>query len=262
MADTGNGTGAGGNSGQTEEPLQVAQQVEFEPNPHPHGMNDPHISEDDDHIPEDDDDDTRAEQPSDIDVSRLYRREGIISNVELRVDVANQIACMILEDEEVTLDSKTTHMRGDQMVGRGSRDREVTGRYRGRVGHQDLRLAGDTIVERVEGGVDLRASVESEIIMGGAYVNTISGAYLRLCAWADFLAWGGWVETNVARIEVAALMIRSNLSYANACGARITHAVVLVDDFQTRIESFGVLDDRKLTEMNVGSPGSGVTVEA
>ena len=273
MADTGNGTGAGGNSGQTEEPLQVAQQVEFEPNPHPHGTNDDHISEDDDHIPEDDDeipedddeipedDDTRAEQPSDIDVSRLYRREGIISNVDLRVDVANQIACMILKDEEVDLNSNTTHMRGDLLARRGSRDREVTGRYTNRVKHQDLRLAGDTIIERAEGGVELRSLVEFEAIMGGAYVNTITGAYLRLCAWADFLAWGGWMEADVVRVELAAVMIRSNMYYTNACRARITRATVLVDDFQNRIESFGVFDDRKLTEMNVGSPGSGVTVE-
>ena len=266
MADTGNGTGAGGNSGQTQEPLQVAQQVEFEPNPHPHGTNDDHISEDDDHIPEDDDeipedDDTRAEQPSDIDVSRLYRREGIISNVDLRVDVANQIACMILKDEEVDLNSNTTHMRGDLLARRGSRDREVTGRYTNRVKHQDLRLAGDTIIERAEGGVELRSLVEFEAIMGGAYVNTITGAYLRLCAWADFLAWGGWMEADVVRVELAAVMIRSNMYYTNACRARITRATVLVDDFQNRIESFGVFDDRKLTEMNVGSPGSGVTVE-
>ena len=253
MADTGNGTGAGSNSGQTEEPLEVAQQVEFEPMPHPH-------EPDDDNIPAEDDD-IRTEQRDDIDVSRLYRREGIISNVDLRVDVANQIACMILEDEEVVLNSKTTHMRGDLLVKRGSRDREVTGRYASRVKHQDLRLVGNTIIERAEGGVELRASLESETIMGGAYVNTITGAYLRLCAWADFLAWGGWMEAAAVRVELAAVMIRSNMFYAHACGARVTRATVLVDDFQNRVESFGVFDDRKLTEISVGSPGSGVTME-
>ena len=199
---------------------------------------------------------------SDNATDKLFRRESIVTDIDLRVDVADQISKIILGDEDVTLNSTETHVRGDMTTRRGSRNREVTGNYEDKVDHADTRMVQQAIREVARGGVELRAAVESETIMGGSYSNAIIGPYLRLCVWSDFLAWGGWVEADLARVEITELMIRAHMAYAHAAAVRITKASTLIDDFQVRHESFGVFDDSKTTETNIGSPGSGTTLEA
>ena len=195
-------------------------------------------------------------------LERLLRSEGLVSNAALRVDIAGTLSRLIGDDESVALNRRSVHARGDYEISRGRRSRRVDGTYERSVGEADLYAIGSVMEERVDGAVDVHASLESEIIMGGAYINTIAGAYLRVTAWADFLAWGGWVEADLARVEIAGFMIRSHMAYGHVAGARLVLASSIVDDFTTRTESFGVLNDNTLTRFDLGSPGGGITVES
>ena len=206
--------------------------------------------------------DTTNPDPAPSVLDRLLRAEGLVSNAALRVDVAGTLSRLIGDDESVALNSQSAHARGDYEITRGRRSRRVDGTYERSVEDADLYAIGSVIEERVDGAVDVRARVESEIILGGAYVNTIAGAYLRVAAWADFLAWGGWVEADLARVEIAGLMVRSHKAYGHVAGARLVCASSIVDDFTTRTESFGVLNDNALTRFDLGSPGGGITVES
>ena len=193
---------------------------------------------------------------------RLLRAEGLVSNAALRVDVAGTLSRLIGGDESVALNSRSVHVRGDCEISRGQRRRRVDGTYERSVDEADLYVVGNVIEERVDGAVDAHASLESEIVVGGAYVNTIAGAYLRVAAWADFLAWGGWVEADLARVEIAGLMVRSHMAYGHVAGARLVCASAIVDDFTTRAESFAVSIDNALARFDLGSPGGGITVES
>ena len=195
-------------------------------------------------------------------LERPTHAEGLVSNAALRVDVAGKLVRLVGEDESVTLKDRTVHARGDYEITRGRRHRRIDGTYERRVDDGDLYRIEHVIEERVDGAVDVHASIENEIIMGGAYVNTIAGAFLRVTAWADFLVWGGWVEADLARIEIAGLMIRSHKTYGHVAGARLVCATSIVDDFTTRTESFGTLHDTALTRMDLGSPGGGITLES
>lgn len=202
-----------------------------------------------------------AEESAQDRMDKLFRREGIVSDADLRLDVAKKISRVILDDERVDLDSRTTHVRGDATLSRGELDQQVTGHYAIKL-HGDSRIISDNVKEVVNGGVELRAQLESETLMAGAYVNTLTGPYLRLCAWADFLAWGGWMEADMVRLEIAGVMLRAYWIYAHAGVVRLTRALILVDDFEKRIETFGIFSDMHLTIMEARTPGSGDTLEA
>ena len=195
-------------------------------------------------------------------MDKLFRREAIVSDVDLRVDLAKTVSKVILDDETIDLDTQETHVRGSLAVARGELDHEVTGNYLSTMHATETRMVTGKLKETVNGGVDLRAQLESETLMAGAYVNTLNGPYLRLCAWADFLAWGGWVEADLVRCEIAGAMIRAYWIYAHAVGARLLRAMILIDDFEKRLETFGVLVDMDLVDMKLASPGSGDTLEA
>ena len=194
-------------------------------------------------------------------MDKLFRREGIVSDADLRIDLAKSVSRIILDDETVDIDTKSTHVRGSLAVSRGELDQQVVGNYLSTM-HSDTRMVTGTVKETVNGGIDVRAQLESETLMAGAYVNTLTGPYLRLCAWADFLAWGGWVEADLIRCEIAGAMIRAYWIYVHAVGARLLRAMILIDDFEKRIETFGVLVDMDLVEMNAVSPGGGDVLEA
>ena len=57
--------------------------------------------------------------------------------------------------------------------------------------------------ETAHGRVTLTAEYSAEAIVGGggAYINTITHAYLRIAGWIDCMAWGGWVEADAIRCE-------------------------------------------------------------
>ena len=198
---------------------------------------------------------------TETEVARLFRREALVSDAGLRIDAAERVERGVAGDDDVELERVQVHVRGDASEYRGARERHVAGRYERSTGGSDLFLVGDRIEERLEGGVDYHASLESEAIVGGAYAGVIAGPCLRLSGWVDFLAWGGWAEADAARVEIAGVMVRSHFAYCHLAGARVVRASTLVDDFTTRIENFAAGSETYGTAIHIGSPGSGVTLE-
>ncbi len=207
-----------------------------------------------------------------FDMTRLYRREVVITDADLRLDVAGYVQRIVTDDLTVSLGTEQRDYRNQLTISRGARDVTIgggtdrwgfttTGTYKSTVYHSDMRLIGDELVDNVTGDMILKAKIESETLMAGAYVNTLSGVYLRVCAWADFLCWGGWVEVDLARIEIAGAMIRAYWAYAHAMLARVTRGSIYVDDFENRVESFLILSDSEMTDFDIGAPGSGQTLE-
>ena len=45
------------------------------------------------------------------------------------------------------------------------------------------------------------------------------------------MAWGGWVEVDAIRCEIALLMVHSHIGYAHATVARLSLASRIVDDY-------------------------------
>ena len=192
----------------------------------------------------------------------LFRREGLVSEVDLRVDVAQDLSRTILGDEDIQLGGqRAVRSRGDYTLERQRRQRAVGESYERTVGHSELVMASASITERVDGGVDFLAALEAEAIVGGAYLNTIAGVSVRVCAWSDFMAWGGWLEADLVRLELAAASIRAHMVYAHAALARVTLAKKLIDDWVLRTETFSCLVDNTATKMQLSAPGSGVTME-
>ena len=196
-----------------------------------------------------------------VDVERLFRREVLVSEADLRIDAAARMDRGVAGDDDTRLREERIHVRGDATEHYGELDRHVAGKYERSVGGTDLFLVGERYEERYEGGVDYHASLESQAIVGGGYAGVVAGPCLRLSGWVDYLGWGGWAESDAARVEIAGLMIRSHLAYCHLSGARVVRASTLVDDFATRIETFGTGAETYGTVIHAGAPGSGVTLE-
>ena len=204
---------------------------------------------------------TEAEDEETKDYSHLFRRESLVSAVDLRVDVADRFNRLVAGDEGIDVDVDELVADAPVTVSRGSRSRHV-GKYRRTTGHEEIVTIGKRYDETVHGGVHQKAKLAAEAIVGGAYANTIAGPYLRLAGWTDYLVWGGWAEVDVVRAELSLLMLRSHFAYAHAVGARSTMASRLIDDFQLRTETFGTLKESGLSYSDAGSPGGGVTNHA
>ena len=195
------------------------------------------------------------------DYSHLFRSEGLVSDVDLRVDVAKSYSRHVVGNEEISLKSSVQGANSNMTFMRGSRDR-TAGSFEHITGDEVIMNVGDAVRETVNGGVHLMAAMAAEALIGGAYVNTIAGPYLRLAAWTDFLVWGGWAEADMIRCELSALMIRSHVGYAHAAGVRVTLAARLVDDFQVRTENFATFYESGMTYQDAGAPGGGIHNEA
>lgn len=195
------------------------------------------------------------------DYSHLFRGEGVVSDVDLRVDVADNFMRYIAGNEQIEVEVDGAMVDGPVTLTRGARTRRA-GRYQRFTHHEEMVAAGERVVETVHGGVEQRAAFAAEAIVGGAYTNTIAGPYLRLAGWVDFLAWGGWAEVDTVRAELSLLMIRSHVAYAHAAGARLLMASRLVDDFQNRTENWAMSTDTTTTYTDTGAPGGGVDNEA
>ena len=195
------------------------------------------------------------------DHSHLFRSEGLVSDADLRTDVADKYSRNIVGDEDISLESSEFRTRGSMTFSRGARSR-TAGKYTRTTDEDEILLIGDGVEETVAGGVHLKAKISAEAIIGGAYVNTIAGPYLRIAGWVGSLIWGGWAEVDVVRAEISALMIRSHVGYAHAAGIRLTMASRLIDDFQTRTENFGLLSESGTTHQDAGAPGGGIENEA
>ena len=195
------------------------------------------------------------------DFDHLFRNEGLVSKVDLRVDVADTLSRYVVGDEDIQLKTDSIEVDESVLMFRGERERTV-GQYLRNIHHEDMVAVGSRYKETVYGGVHQMAAFSAEAMVGGAYMNTIAGPYLRLTAWADGLAWGGWAEVDVIRAELSLLMIRSHVIHGHVCGARVTAASRIVDDFWNRNENFVYFGDVSGMYVDVGGPGGGVTMEA
>lgn len=193
---------------------------------------------------------------------RLFRGEVVVLEADVRAEIANQIDRTTMGTEEVFLDRSTlVQTTGDSSFVRGSRYRRA-GSCTREVGEVDAAMLGSRYEERVEGGVDVRMQVESEAIMAGAYYNQVLGAYTRVAAWADFMAWGGWMEADANRTEISGLAIRSYCLLTHNTGVRAVRATSFCDDFTVRTENFTTCSDNTGSENNVSMPGAGDIMES
>ena len=190
-------------------------------------------------------------------ISRLFRNEGLVSNADLRVDVARYVSRLVVDDAVVDLDEASLHSRGSLRISRLSRAREVAGNYVSRLAAEHTNMVGQHVEERVHGGVDYRMQRDADVIMGGAYVNTIAGPWARLCGWADYMIWGGWLEVDTIRIELANAMIRAYMFYCHAVAVRVAAASNYVDDFLMRNENFAMFMESNTSVIPLCSPGGG-----
>lgn len=204
---------------------------------------------------------TTASESGSQDYSHLFRAEGIVSDVDVRVDVARSFRRLVAGDEDVEVDLEQTYTGAPAVVTRGARDRHA-GEYVRRTEGEELVAMSQSYTETVHGPAHLMAKVSAEGMIGGAYVNTIAGIYLRLAAYVDFLVWGGWAEIDMVRAEMSLLMIRSHMGYAHAAVMRTVLAGRLVDDFFARTENFLILMDSGNAYTDLGSPGGGISNEA
>ena len=194
-------------------------------------------------------------------VKRLFRGEVLVSEADFRIDVTARMDRGVAGDDDRRLQEERAHVRGDAAREYGEHDRHVAGRYERSVDDTDLFLVGERFEERLEGGVDYRAKLECQAIVGGGYAGVIAGPCLRLSGWVDYLGWGAWSESDAARVEIAGVMLRTRLALCHVSGARVVRASTLVDDFVNRIETFGTGAETYGTAIHSGAPGSGVTLE-
>ena len=200
-------------------------------------------------------------QPAEADFSHLFRSEGLVSDVDLRVDVAKNYSRYVAGDEEVSVRTSLHGAGASMAFVRGSRNR-TAGSFEQVTDNDVMMNVVNSVEETVEGGVHLKANFSAEGMVGGAYVNTIAGVYLRLAAWVDFLAWGGWSDVDAIRCELSLLMIRSHFLYAHAAGVRVTMAARLIDDFQIRSLHHGAFTISGATYLEAGDPAGGIHNEA
>ena len=195
--------------------------------------------------------------------SHLFRNESLVSDADLRVDIAKNYERYVAGDEEISVKTATLGANGFMAFMRGTRDR-TAGSFRQRTSDSEVTMTvKHSVDETVEGGVLQQAVFSAEAMIGGAYANTIlGGPYMRLAAWVDSMAWGAWAEADVVRLELSLLMIRSHFGYAHAAGLRLTMASRLIDDFQTRSISKGTWSISGTTYMEAGDPAGGVQNEA
>lgn len=196
-----------------------------------------------------------------VDPSRIFRHEVMISDADLRVEVANEINRSISGDEVIDLEEKSINAKGSASINREGRNRVVVGNYTKTISNRETLLIGQSVKEVVKGGVMIDASREAEAIVGGAYIGSFVGPYLRICGMGDFLCWGGYVEADITRIEIAGAQIRAYCFYAHAVGARVSLHSRFIDDIATRVETIGVLTDSTTTVQDLGTPGSGQNME-
>lgn len=205
---------------------------------------------------------TGGEQTPQDGFESVFRAETAITSIDLRLDVGEKIV-RSGESESVVLDGeRSTHVYGDLSCMRGKRTTRVAGNYDRHTGRTEMIvLSGGQVSEEVRGNVDIRASFEYETIMGGSYLSTNVGPFMRLLAVSDLLAWGGWVDADMSRVEVAKFCMKCYFAYAHRTLSREVLSYHYLDDFMVRTETFGTLQDNTTLYVDAGEPGSGVTSE-
>ena len=172
-----------------------------------------------------DDLDSGGDPPS----SPIFRREALLTRADRRVDSSSRLERIHIGSERIDVGAVKIHIHGDLVHRYGERDREV-GSYKrmtrweegGRISPgrhwQKWMKVGSLFRETAGGGYKIHAEFSAESMVGGGFKHTITGAFMRLAAWIDFMAWIAWTELDVVRVEIAAMMIRSHIGYAHAVG--------------------------------------------
>ena len=194
------------------------------------------------------------------DLSHIFRAETFVTHADRRIDTASRLDRVTLGNEKIEADSVVTHVRGHLSQRYGERDREA-GSYKRTTDNEETVQVASRFRERAHDGYRIRAKFSAEAMVGGAYTQTITGAYLRIAGWIDFMAWIGWSEVDAIKIELAAMMVRSHIGYAHAQGVRMCVASRIVDDYTNRTEKIVLLSESGATYKSVGAPGGGVVNE-
>lgn len=193
-------------------------------------------------------------------IKRIFRRECLITDAELRVDVANEVLKTVIGNESISLESKSIVSKGNASVIRGNRERIVNGNYHSQANSVSYKVTG-SVTETVTGNVNQFMKFEAEHIIAGSYNALYRGAYIRTSVWTDFLIWGGWLEVDVLRIEMTGMAIKSYAVYNHAIGARITLAGAFVDDQTFRNEYIGAAVLSAASKGELRAPGGGQVME-
>ena len=194
------------------------------------------------------------------DLSHIFRSESFVTHTDRRIDTASRLDRITLGDEAIEVDSVVTHVRGYLSQRYSERDREA-GSYKRTTDNEEMVQVGTRFRERAHEGYRIRAKFSAEAMVGGAYTQTISGAYLRIAGWIDFMAWVGWFEVDAIKIELAAMMVRSHIGYAHAAVVRLCVASRIIDDYTLRTEKIELLSESGGTYQCIGAPGGGLVNE-
>ena len=201
-------------------------------------------------------DTTVAPHTRDI-VEKLFRTESFVTEVAERCETADSYEHVVFGPESVRVNEMQIEVEGNLAERHGERDREA-GDHEHSTDKDEIELIAEEVEEEVHGRTIHTAAYSAEGMVAGAYVNVVTGAYLRAAGWVDLMAWGGWIEADTVRMDLALLMVRSHVGYAHASSIRAVAASRLVDDFVLRTENFGLMFDSGLNQTSVGGPGSGI----
>ncbi len=194
---------------------------------------------------------------SEEDYRRILREEALVTSGELRIEVARIMQRSIIGDEDVLLHDEYARYRCPYQMTRKRRETVVNGSYHRHSSKTDMfRLTG-SLTETVKGNIMQTAQMEAEHIVGGVYAGTWIGPFVRMVAYSDFLAWGGWMSVDASRVELIGLAIRSYMGVVQNMGMRIVKATTLIDDWQLRTENYGTFVDNQVDSIMLGGPGAG-----
>ena len=185
----------------------------------------------------------------------------LISDGDVKIEVAKAVQRHVDGDLHIDLKGSSESLFcGDLQTVRKWRKRVVHGSYKRHSGKSDMIMVTRKYKEVVVGGVHQHASVEGESIIGGAYVANHIGLFMRITAFADFMAWGGWAEVDAMRVELCMVGIRSYMGYAHAAIGKQILAGNLFDDWMNRTENFGSLNETH-TKVTILPSGPGALTE-
>ena len=190
-----------------------------------------------------------------------FLSDVLISDGDIKVEVAKAVQRRVHGDHYIKLNGdSTSFFFYDLQKVRDWRYRVVHGDYKRISVKSDMLLVKRKYKEVVVGGVQQHASVEGESIIGGTYTCNQIGLFLRMTAFADFMAWGIWAEVDAVRVEMCMVGIRSYMGYAHAAIVKQVVALHLFDDWVARTEHYGTLNERH-TKVTVLPSGPGALTQ-
>lgn len=203
------------------------------------------------------DDDERMEPVDRQTYERLLRGESFVTRMDTRTDVSQSATHLVSGHEGIDVDEVRTTVEG-HITERCAQRARTTASYESTNDGEALSLLGAVAETTVEGRTVWRTAYAAEVMVGGAFTHLVTGAYARIAAWTDLLAWGGWAEIDVVRTNIAGLMIRSQIGVAHASALRVVKASRIIDDLMIRTENFLLSNTSKSTVISAGGPGSGI----